>query len=91
MIEANISWGSNTGKRQVVVDPLGSCSGTSAQYTGGARHRLQELPHQVSTGILRDGPALACTGNVSNPLSTCGFTLFHQLLGLDGRGTCSSG
>ena len=36
MIEANVSCGSNTGKRPVVVDPLGSCSGTSAQHTGGA-------------------------------------------------------
>ena len=57
MIEANISRGSNTGNRKVVVD---------------------------SIAVLRDRPALACIGNVSNPLGTCVFTLFEQLLGLDG-------
>ena len=84
MIEANISCGSNSGKRQVVVDPLGAVQRDVGPIHGRRRYRLQELPHQVSTGILRDGPALACTGNVSNPLSTCGYSLFQQLLDLMG-------
>ena len=84
MIEANISCGSNTGKRKVVCGPLGVVQRDVGPIHGRHRHRLQELPHQVSTGILRDGPALTCTGNVSNPLGTCGFTLFEQLLDLMG-------
>ena len=63
---------------------MGSCSGTSVQYTGGAVTDFKSFRIKVSTGILRDGPALTCNGNVSNPLDTCGFTLFQQLLDLMG-------
>ena len=48
--------------------PLGVVQRDVGPIHGRHRHRLQELPHQVSTGILRHGPALACTNPIDRRL-----------------------
>ena len=86
MIEANISCGSNTGKRQVVVDPLGSCSGTSAQYTGGAVTDFKSFRNKSRLDWYSSGWTRACLRwQCQQPFEHLRLHSFPAVAGLDGR------